>query len=62
MFTAKAHKNAQDHCQPYKDSKCCNLPLHTFDEDHFHYPQFLKLASGTHTEWILNKKETYEGY
>ena len=32
-----------------------NLPLHTHDEDHFHRPQILKLASGTHTEWILNR-------
>ena len=40
--------------QPTKDSICYNLPLHTHDEDHFHHPQILKLASGTHTEWILN--------
>ena len=31
------------------------LPLQTHDEDHFHYPQQLKLDSGTHTEWILNR-------
>ena len=43
-------KNAQSYCQPNKDSICYNLPLHTHDEDHFHYPQILKLASGTHTE------------
>ena len=54
MFTANAHKNTQGHCQPNKDSKCYNLPLHTHDEDHFHHPQILKLASGTHIEWILN--------
>ena len=34
---------------------CYNLPLHTHDEDHFHHPQILKLASGTHTEWILKR-------
>ena len=55
MFTANSHKNAQSHCQPNKDSVCYNLPLHTHDEDHFHHPQILKLASGTHTEWILNR-------
>ena len=38
-----------------KESICYNLPLHTHDEDHFHHPQILKLASGTHTEWILNR-------
>ena len=53
MLTANAHKNAQGYCQPNKDSICYNLPLHTHDEDHFHHPQILKLASGTHTEWIL---------
>ena len=55
MFTANSHKNAQGYCQPNKDSVCYNLPLHTHDEDHFHYPQNLKLASGTHTEWILKR-------
>ena len=55
MFTANSHKNAQGHSQPNKDSICYNLPLHTHDEDHFHHPQILKLASGTHTEWILNR-------
>ena len=55
MFTANAHKNAQGYCQPSKDSIGYNLPLHTHDEDHFHHPQILKLASGTHTEWILNR-------
>ena len=50
MFTANAHKKAQGHCQPNKDSICHNLPLHTHDEDHIHHSQFLKLASGTHTE------------
>ena len=55
MFTANSHKNAQGYCQPNKDSICYNLPLHTHDEDHFHHPQILKLASGTHTEWILNR-------
>ena len=55
MFTANAHKNAQGFCQPNKDSICYNLPLHTHDEDRFHHPQILKLASGTHTELILNR-------
>ena len=55
MFTANAHKIAQGYCQPNKDPICYNLPVHTHDEDHFHHPQFLKLASGTLTEWILNR-------
>ena len=55
MFTANSHKNAQVYCQPNKDSICYNLPLHKHDEDHFHHPQILKLPSGTHTEWILNR-------
>ena len=59
MFTANAHKNAQGHCKPNKDSICYNLPLHTHDEDHFHHPQILKLASGTHTEWILNRDKKH---
>ena len=50
MFTANAHKNTQGYGQPNKDSVCYNLPLNTHDEDHFHHPQILKLASGTHTE------------
>ena len=59
MFTANSHKNAQGYCQPNKDSICNNLPLHTPDEDHFHHPQILKLASGTHTEWILNRDKKH---
>ena len=59
MFTANAHKNAQGYCQPNKDSICYNLLLHTRDEDHFHHPQILKLASGTHTEWILNRDKKH---
>ena len=59
MFTENAHKNAQGYCQPNKDSVCCNLPQHTHDEDHCHHPQSLKLASGTHTEWILNKEKKH---
>ena len=62
MFTANAHKNAQVHCKPNKDSKCYNLPLHTHDEDHFHHPQILKLASGTHTEWILNRDKKHNEF
>ena len=59
MFTANAHKNAQGYCQPKKDSICYNLPLHTHDEDHFHHPQILKLASATHTEWILSRDKKH---
>ena len=59
MFNANAHKNAQGHCKPNKESICYNLPLHTHDEDHFHDPQILKLASGTHTEWILNRDKKH---
>ena len=32
-----------------------NLLLHTHDEDYFHHPQILKIASGTHTKWIFNR-------
>ena len=59
MFTANSHKNAHCYCQPNKESICYNLPLHTHDEDHFHLPQILKLASGTHTEWILNRDKKH---
>ena len=59
MFTANAHKNLQGYCQPNKDSICYNLPLHTHDGDHFHHPQILKLASGTHTEWILKRDKKH---
>ena len=55
MFTANASKNTQGFRQPNKNSMCYNLPLHTQDEDHFLHPQILKLASGTHTEEILNR-------
>ena len=48
-------KNAQGYCQPNKDSVCYNVSLNTHDADHFHYPQILKLASGTYTEGILNR-------
>ena len=54
-FTANAHKNTQGYCQTNKDSICYNLPSHTHDVDHFHHAQILKLAYGTHTEWILNR-------
>ena len=33
--------------------------LYTHDEDHFHHPQILKLASGTHSEWILNRDKKH---
>ena len=59
MFTANAHKNAQGYCKPTEDSICYNLPIHTHDKDHFLHPQILKLASGTHTEWILNRDKTH---
>ena len=52
-------KIAQGYCQPNKDSICYNLPSHTHDEDHSHHPQILKLASGTHTEWILNRDKKH---
>ena len=55
MSTANSSKNTQGYCQSTKESICYNLPLHTHDEDYFHHPKFLKLASGTHTEWILNR-------
>ena len=38
---------------------CYNLPLHTHEEDHFHHPQILKLASGSHTECILNRDKKH---
>ena len=53
--TVNSSKNAQGYCQPTKDLKCYNLPLHTRDENHFHHPQILKLASGTHTKRLLNR-------
>ena len=59
IFTANASKNSQGYCQQKKESICYNLPLHTHDEDHFHHPQTLKLASGTHTEWILNRDKKH---
>ena len=59
-FTVNAHKNTQGYYQPNKNSKCYNLPLHTHDDDHFHHPKFLKLASGTHTEWILNRDKKHK--
>ena len=48
------------YCQPTKESIWYNLPLHTHDEDHFHPFQILKLASGTHTEWILNREKKHK--
>ena len=43
------------------DTLSRNTPpeLHTHDEDHFHHPQILKLASGTHTEWMLNRDKKH---
>ena len=45
LFTENSSKNTQGYCQPTTESMCYYLPLHTHDEDHFHHPQFLKLAS-----------------
>ena len=59
MFTANDHKNAKGYCQPKKDSICYKLQLHTHDEDQFPHPQILKLASGTHTKWILNRDKKH---
>ena len=52
MLTAKT---TQGYCQPTKESSCYNLSLHMHDEDQFHHPQILKLASGTHIKWILKR-------
>ena len=57
MFTAYSSENAQGYCQPTKESLCYHLPLHTQDENHFYHPQILKLASGIHTECILNRNK-----
>ena len=59
MFTPNPHKNAQGYCQTNNDSIYYNLPLHTHDEDHFHHPQILKLASGRHTGWVLNRAKKH---
>ena len=62
-LTCQLNKNTQGYCQPTIESICFILPLHTHDEDHFLHPQILKLASGTHTEWILNgNKKQNENY
>ena len=60
MFTSDASKNRQGHCQPTTGSICYKIPLHTGNKGHLHHPQILKLAFGTHTEWILirDKKNT----
>ena len=59
MFTANSSTNAQGYCQSTKESICYNLPLHTHDDDHFYHPQILKLTSGTHIEWILNRDKKH---
>ena len=59
LFTANSSKNKQIYCQPTKESMCYFLPLHTHDEDHFHHPQTLELASGTQTEWIKNRDKKH---
>ena len=58
-FIANSSKNAQGYCQPTKDSNRYNLPLHTHNEHHFHHPQTLKLASGSHTKLILNRDKKH---
>ena len=45
LFTANSSKIEQIYYQPTKDSICYNLPLHLHDDDHFHRPQVLNLAS-----------------
>ena len=30
--------------------------IYIHDDNHFHHPHVFKLASGTHTEWILNRE------
>ena len=62
MFTALSTKNAQDFCQPTKKSICYNLPLHTHNEDLFHHPQILKLASATHRLDLNRDKKRNEIY
>ena len=63
MFTANSSKNAQGYGQPTKESIYYQLPQQTHVKDHFHQPQILKLAFGTHTEWVLNiDKKHYEIY
>ena len=62
LFTASSSKNAQGYCQHTKDSICYNLPLHTHDEDQFHHPQILKLASGTHRMDFKQKQKHNEIY
>ena len=61
IFTANAHKKCTliVNQKPNKDSICYNLPFHTHDEDNFHHQQILKLDSGTHTEWILNRGKNH---
>ena len=59
MLTANSSKHTLGYCQPTKESIYYNLPLHTHDEDHFHRAQIFKLASGTHTEWILNSDKKH---
>ena len=58
ILTKNSSTNTPGYGQPTKELMCYNLPLHTHDEDNFHHPQILKIASGTHTEWILNRNNT----
>ena len=59
LFAANSSKNTQSNCQTTEESICYNLPLQTHNEDHFNQPQILKLASDTHTEWILNRDKKH---
>ena len=60
MFTANSSKNAQGCCQPPNESTGYNLPLNTHDEDQFHHPQILKLASGTHRMDFKQRQKTQQ--
>ena len=62
MFTANSSNSTQGYCRPTKKLVRYNLPLHTHDEDHFHQPQILKFASGTHTEWNLIRDKKHNEY
>ena len=61
MITVNSSKNTQGFCQPTKEPMCYNLPLYTHGEDHFHQPQILKLASGTHTRMDFKQRQKKQG-
>ena len=58
-FSANSSKKNKIIALPTKESICFILQLHTRDEDQFHHPQILKLASGTHTERISNRDKKH---